>query len=635
MDYFVVKDNGILWNVKPSQEHCDDVEMSGFMADFIVKYGVDADGGLVLSRYSAFPSLRVIPNNTHGTLRRTYDNNNFPKILADGEEQAEEAVSFYFDGILTVKSKTDVFSVSREFFPTVESLATCEKTTVKNTSLKSVHFTLSTPECVKECDYKGCKGFYVMEVLHDAVDVVLEPNEEFSYGVFSTVRFPHEACLVLDAEKEKQGRLDQIKRIINGMSLETDNRELDVMFRFSLIRAGESIFHTRGGDFHSPGGRNYYAAVWTNDQLEYAAPLFALTGDNVAVKASENAFMAYKPFMTDCYYPIPCSIISEGFDIWDEAGDRGDSSMYLYGAAYTALVRQDSELTAKLWPCIKWCAEYTKRKTSPEGVICSRTDELETRIPTDLHANLSTSCICYGGLRLAAKLAKQLGEDELFKEYTDRADRLEKSIEEYYGANIHGMETYRYSNGFNTLRAWICLPLCMGINNRRDDTLKALFSPYLWLGNGMYSCELGDDNKDERMWDRSALFAFKGAMIVERTDFVWQYFTQYIHKRLCGERVPYAIEAYPENNMAHLSAESALFARIIPEGMLKLMPEGGRLFSVNPQLPSIMKKLRFNGLSLADKKINVVVKEDRTCDVYCEDKIIASGGHGEKILFEV
>lgn len=45
-----------------------------------------------------------------------------------------------------------------------------------------------------------------------------------------------------------------------------------MMFRFSKIRTAESIFDTASGPLHSPGGGAYYAAIWTNDQIEYAAP---------------------------------------------------------------------------------------------------------------------------------------------------------------------------------------------------------------------------------------------------------------------------------------------------------------------------------------------------------------------------
>jgi hypothetical protein len=50
------------------------------------------------------------------------------------------------------------------------------------------------------------------------------------------------------------------------LTLTTGNDLLDTMFRFAKLRAGESIFRTKGGDVHSPGGGSYYAAVWCNDQ---------------------------------------------------------------------------------------------------------------------------------------------------------------------------------------------------------------------------------------------------------------------------------------------------------------------------------------------------------------------------------
>ena len=151
-------------------------------------------------------------------------------------------------------------------------------------------------------------------------------------------------------------------------------------------------------------------------------------------------------------------------DIWEGAGDRGDAAMYLYGASFFCLCLGNKEIAKELYPAIQWCAEYCERKKSPEGVICSDSDELEGRFPTDGYANLSTSSLCYGGLKLAAKLARSLGDENNEKIYLERASSLEKAIESYFGAELHGFKTYRYSKGFDTLRAWICLPLCMGID---------------------------------------------------------------------------------------------------------------------------------------------------------------------------
>ena len=38
-----------------------------------------------------------------------------------------------------------------------------------------------------------------------------------------------------------------------------------------------------------------------------------------------------------------------------------------------------------------------------------------------------------------------------------------------------------------------------------------------------------------------------------------------------GEHVPYPVEAWPEGNQRHLSAESALYCRIFTEGLFGLL----------------------------------------------------------------
>ena len=55
--------------------------------------------------------------------------------------------------------------------------------------------------------------------------------------------------------------------------------------------------------------------------------------------------------------------------------------------------------------------------------------------------------------------------------------------------------------------------------------------------------------------------------------------------RLLGEHVPYAIEAWPEGNQRHLSAESGLYCRIYTEGLFGIRPTGFRSFNLTPRLP--------------------------------------------------
>ena len=59
----------------------------------------------------------------------------------------------------------------------------------------------------------------------------------------------------------------------------------------------------------------------------------------------------------------------------------------------------------------------------------------------------------------------------------------------------------------------------------------------------------------------------------------------YTEHRLLGDHVPYPIEAWPEGEKRHLSAESALYCRVITEGMLGLEPASSHSFRVAPHLP--------------------------------------------------
>ncbi len=67
---------------------------------------------------------------------------------------------------------------------------------------------------------------------------------------------------------------------------------------------------------------------------------------------------------------------------------------------------------------------------------------------------------------------------------------------------------------------------------------------------------------------------------------------------MSGERVPYPVEAYPEGNMKHLSAESALYCRVITDGLLNIVSDGN-VFSCRENLPFLP-----NGVTLKNVYIN-------------------------------
>lgn len=630
--YWGINNNSIKWNIEKGIAHSDDIEMGGLYCDYIVEYGVDEEGFLSLSYKCYFPMLRKIPNDTHATHCFEIGNNQRFCLNMGNNAIVEYVKSFEFDGILTVNTYTkEGISIKRKLFPSVDKPLAVEILEISSDC--DAVFSVKIPTEYIVSYSRGTKGVYLNKILHNCNDVIkISKGETLVFDVFYTSIISNSEICIPYAREELKKRYARISELCDdSLILETDVEILNVMTRFAKLRAGESIFETITGKYHSPGGHEYYAAIWCNDEIEYAGPHFAMTGDSVDIEASLNAYRAYIPFMSESYYRLPSSVIAEGLDIWEGAGDRGDAAMYLYGASLFCLYLGDEKIAAELFPAIKWCAEYCERKKLPEGVIGSDSDELEGRFPTDGKANLSTSSLCYGGLIFASKLAKSLGEEELAKEYLERANKLEIAIEQYFGAELHGFKTYRYSKGYNTLRAWICLPLCMGIETRSKETLNAILSPYLWTEEGMLTCEISSENMSNTIWDRSTLYGMKCAFLCGEGERMLVPLLDYCRKRLLCDRVPYAVEAYPEGGKRHLSGESALFVRIITEGMFSIKPESLTSFSFVPRLPKQMKFMNLRSIRICGSVFDICVECDEW-SVYQNGQLIKKGiTNGQRI----
>ena len=634
--YWQIEGKQLVWNVEEGQCHFDDLEMSGLYSDYIVSYGVKEDGSLHIAKSCYFPTLRTIPNNTHATFSVQVNcekESDCPWLLYNGAPVTEYPKRFVLDGTLKVYSDTEIgLSVQRCFYPAFDSRNCMELVTLK--ADKDMKLTLSKPSSYVYAYGRGTKGVYIARISHSAPEVIkLSKGESFTYAISCSADIANEEYKMPDAKKELCKRMERVKELCDdSLILDSGNDDLDTMVRFAKLRAGESIFETLSGKFHSPGGRAYYAATWCNDQIEYAGPHFAMTGDETAIEASLNAYRSYIPFMSDAYFKLPCSIIAEGLDIWEGAGDRGDAAMYLYGASLFCLYLADKKVANELYPAICWCAEYCQRQRSKEGVICSNTDELEGRFPTDGYANLSTSSLCYGGLLFAAKLSDSLGYTEKANLYRERAKELRIAMESYFGAELHEYKTYRYSKGIDTLRAWICLPLCMGINERAEGTLAAMLSPYLWTTEGMLTCERLGENDSDTIWDRSTLYGMKAAFLVGGADKMTEPLLRYCHKRLLCDRVPYAVEAYPEGGKRHLSGESALFVRMMTEGIFGIQPESLDSFSFIAHLPKEFPHLYLEKIKICGGSYDIKIEEDHFF-VSCNGKEIAEGKtEGQRVV---
>ncbi len=620
--------HAIEWNIKKGDIHTDDVEMAGFYVSDTVTYGMTEDGFKLIHR-PTFPTLRLRPNNTHATYQIDIPDENVPKLIIDREIVNEELIRVEQNGILTLycADTKNNLEIVHTCYPSTDYRITYEEVTVKNNGNKSVNITVTVKN--NEVDQTmGPMGINIMEVSTDFEDRELKTGEEYTYYILFSGRVANEIpdCLLpdyTDPKTELRKRIANIERLTSPMKLDTGNQLLDTMFRFAKIRAGESVFDTKYGLIHSPGGKSYYAATWCNDQVEYAGPYFAYTGDDALIECSANAYRMYMPFMSSKYQPIPSSVIAEGIDYWNGAGDRGDAAMYLYGASRFALTTGDRALAEELRPGIEWCAEYCNRKKNEDGVIASDSDELEGRFPSGT-ANLCTSTLTYSGYLAASALELELGNPELAKEYENRAAELRDSIENYFGADIHGIPTYRYYKECEIMRSWICMPLCVGIYDRAKATVDALTSEYLMKPDGFLTAE-----GCTTIWDRSTLYTLRGIFASGYTDEATKLLLQYSENRLLGERVPYAVEAYPEGGRRHLSGESALFCKVITEGLLDIKPIGLNSFSIKPTLPEALDHLYLKDIRAHGAVFDILLEREGYTVIRNDGTLLAMGKNGE------
>ena len=622
-------EGGITWQVRPGDApHSDHIEMSGLQVSTVVRYGVDANGAFLLNRGMVWPLLRTIPNNTHASLMRKMGWNPLENVLVGNAQLREQVQSISLDGTMTVRSLCPVrggeVELTRVLFPSTSLPAFCEKYTLKNLGDKPVPVEASNVRSeILTPKERGVAGTYhLIQSLTGGFSRQLQPGEEVSFYVTTAGFKEGETEVFPDVEKELQARKSLIQTFWSSLVFDSPDPVINTMFAFAKIRGAESIYQTAGGLMHGPGGESYYAAIWANDQAEYINPFFPFLGYDKGNGSALNSYKHFARFMNDAYKPIPSSIIAEGTDIWNGAGDRGDAAMIAYGAGRYALARGDRSEAEQLWPLIEWCLEYCRRQLNEQGVVASDADELENRFPAG-DANLCTSSLYYDALNSAVYLGKALNKPgKQTAQYAREAKQLKKDIEAYFGATVEGFETYQYYDGNDILRSWICIPLTVGIYDRAEATIAALFSPRLWTENGLLT-QAGS----ETFWDRSTLYALRGVYAAGETEKATEYLKFYSAQRLLGEHVPYAIEAWPEGNQRHLSAESGLYCRIITEGMFGIRPTGFRSFTMTPRLPAEWDHISLKSVRAFGSDFDISVVRDG-------EKLAVSVTSGEKVVLK-
>ena len=595
----IAEDGSINWLVDGRIPHYDHIEMSGEKVSAVLRYGVNADGSFSYERSIVWPMLRTIPNDTHASLTRRFSHDFLTPVMVDRLSLSNEKVeSMRLNGKLMVKSQftaghnratkenlrlRPAVEVTRTIFPSTTLPMLCEAYTLKNIGQKELEIVIPAQRIVYTTPAnQGVDGSYTIVAstsnLADST-VVIMPGESVSFDASIQGYKSSEEEQLPDISSEMSARDTFVDDMWGSLIFESPDNVINTQFAFAKTRAAESIFRTKGGLMQSPGGEAYYAAIWANDQAEYINPFFPFLGYEKGNESALNSFRHFARFVNDEYKCIPSSIISEGDDYWNGAGDRGDCAMIAYGASRFALASGDRKVAEELFPLVEWCLEYCRRQVNNKGVVASDSDELENRFPSG-DANLCTSTLYYDALKSAAYLADEIGKSSQSKEYALQAEALRCAIENHFGANVEGFDTYRYYDGNDVLRSWICMPLVVGVFDRAEATVSALMSPALMTADGLLT-----QSGTETFWDRSSLYALRGIFAAGERGKALDFLSHYSANRLLGEHVPYPIEAWPEGNQRHLSTESALYCRIVTEGVFGIRPTGLGRFEMTPQLP--------------------------------------------------
>ena len=625
---FLGENNEVLWNIKKDGFGVSDhIEMAGFYSSSIVSYGNDKRGRLRLMRHLTVPTLRLQPNLTASSFSHNFSGDFFA-VNVNGKKINEYPECISIKGNLKISSAADSETKTvRELLPAVNYGALIEVVTVKNISRFSQEYSVCAKKYSKALNDFWCIGGKITaecsvlfgDIFKPAKNFsrkfILRPDESFKfYCVYYA--YQNKSLSEFSISEEISARKAFVDEMFTSLRLKTPYPELDAQLSHCILRGSESIFKTKNGLMHGPGGGNYYAALWTNDQCEYANPFFPFSGYKQGIEQSINCYSLYEKYMDKSDKPMTekralvTSIISEGDGFWNGAGDRGDGEMYAYGISRFLLEMSDTELIRRFWDNLVWCLDFALSRKNENGVIASDSDELENRFESG-NANLFTSCITYDALGNAALLAEIIGDDNHKQLWENERELLKGAVEKYFGANVEGFDTYRYYAGNTDLRSWICMPLTVGIFDRAEQTIKALFSPKLY-NNGM----MKSTSANNTTWDRSLLFALRGTFLAGYAETGIKETVNYCRNRLLGSHCPYPFEAYPEGNRAHLAAESLLFARIITEGLFGLKAVGLNKLKINPQLSSECNEISLQNIRLFSKCFDITANEKGITVVY-------------------
>ncbi|MFC2085368.1 hypothetical protein ACFLS9_09945 [Bacteroidota bacterium] len=300
----ITKDKSIKWDLvnETRLPHVDNIEMSGQKVAAIVSYNVDENKILEITRDIIFPQLRVFIKSSESSwrnyrayLRDEYGDQVLPKIIVEDRTfEAGPLDSIKINGMLYLyHGKTQGLITTRTLMPSMTERLFIEKWTITNVTDTIKQLDFGKTEFRQE--QTGVKGIYKRKIYCDALEnVTLKPSDSYEFAVYFTAYLNDEPELKISYKDVIAERNSFLNIIQNNLLLESPDTVLNTLFCFSKIRAAESIYQTKMGLVHSPGGGRYYTGVWANDQAEYSGPFFPYLGYDIGNQAAMNAYVMFK-----------------------------------------------------------------------------------------------------------------------------------------------------------------------------------------------------------------------------------------------------------------------------------------------------------------------------------------------------
>lgn len=596
--------------------------------------GTDPNQSLVMNMQGCKVVMQVQSSVTRGLnyTSRFFNvkKDNFNKILIDtGTDSDPELrinnvilktgspVSATFDGMLTFTyPENKVIAVSRTIYPSNANAFVVEEWQLRNISDKTVKLSVSSVRSVKFAD----ENIAVVWTCKGVEPVAIKSGETLSFSALLQAKEISAPDMEANIAREHQVRFNMAQQAWHGPGrLETPDPALDLAFALQKFHILECPVETWKGIITHNGSLRYSPGIWANDPVEYSSPVFPFFGDDQLNNASLNMYRIWMEYCGEKgISAFPGSFESASLKLTQQG--RGDDAMVLYGLSKFLLFLGDPKALEEMWPLIEFSAQSVHSHLNSNGVISSRTDEMEGRYPTG-KANLSTSSLAYSGYRQAARLAHDMRKKSVELEFDKRADMLRKAIENYFGAEVEGFRTYRYFKENTTLRGWILLPLAMGINDRQEGTIAALLSDKLWPRR-LEGADILAESIRPTEWARETYYALRVLFKAGRTQEALDQTRRVVKAQVFGEMGP-----YPDEDAIDMLCPGSLYPRVFTEGMFGIVPTGLSSFKCTPWLPIEWPKMAMRDLRAFGKAWDLVVERDGD-----QQKITITSGN--KLIFK-